>query len=162
MKPNKFNIFITVLGIFLGLNPFNLVMAQEPSNTITPVEIVKVINEIRSEHKIPALHLDATLSTYSSDWALTIAKKGKLVHRFSSNLKEIISRENYNGLCENIAFHSVQGSSAQKIVTSWMNSPSHRTNLLRENNNRCGIGIAIQGSRIYVVFNGADSGLYGK
>jgi len=71
-----------------------------------------------------------------------------IVCRFSSIKYE------YWAIAENI--YSMYGyelsahESAVKIVEGWMNSPGHRANILSETYTVEGVGVAFEGTRIYV------------
>ncbi|TFE66089.1 hypothetical protein A7Q09_01850 [Methylacidiphilum sp. Yel] len=113
-----------------------------------------LINRFRKDQYLSALNLSPELNEISQQWAEHIAQERKLVHRSLNSLKEITRREGWSLINENLHY-STEGADPEETVEAWKKSPGHRKNLLDDNIQIAGIGVAFADNAGYVVFNGA-------
>jgi uncharacterized protein YkwD len=94
-------------------------------------ELLERHNRERAEAKKPPLALDAKLTAAARVHARDMAEHGKMSHEGSdgSTPAQRIERQGYHGRKsgENVAFGQP---AAEAVMTSWMNSPHHRENIL--------------------------------
>lgn len=92
-----------------------------------------LINKTRAQHRLRELDWNASANTKAQKWAEKLAREGRLYH---SNVMS-----NLSGVCsaaENVAY-AIDG---QTVHDTWMNSPSHRSNILGRGWNQIGVGAA--------------------
>ncbi|MCW2829888.1 MAG: hypothetical protein JWP31_580 [Aeromicrobium sp.] len=82
------------------------------------------------------------LDRWAEGQARWMADRHLMQHR-SGRMEKILADCNMSSASENIAFGFLTGN---LVVTAWMNSLSHRTNLLRRSSRYIGVG-AVQDSR---------------
>ena len=114
-------------------------------------ECVREINNIRSKYGLKSLKLDNNVSTIAQRWADHLSRTGSFTHR--SNLNTFL--EKYGTITENL-FKSNYNPSTKKVITSWMNSPGHRANILDSDSTILGIGISYKNGVYIIVYNGAS------
>ena len=113
-------------------------------------EILQTINKIRIENNLAPLRVSADLCS--------IAKiRAKEAHKLWSHTRpnglKVDSLFDEFGLewkfaGENLAKHT--GQSPEVVVGSWMNSESHRKNILNSRFQKCGIGEFVADNTIYI------------
>ncbi len=111
--------------------------------TINPLieEVVALTNSYRAQHGLQPLTLNIDLSEsaqiHSEDMALSdfFSHTGSNGTRVSDRTKSAGYQSSYVG--ENIAAGYI---TAEEVVRGWMNSPSHRENILNPNYKEVGIG----------------------
>lgn len=133
----------------------NQVLAQEKSTLRQSVLIQ--INTIRSEHKLSLLNENELLQNAAQSKAEDMIRHGYFAHiRPEDNFKWSdfidIQQYNYHYAGENLA----KGyTNTDSMIQAWMNSPSHRENILSSDFEETGIGFSFQpdenGDILYVV-----------
>jgi uncharacterized protein YkwD len=108
------------------------VAATEPS----PAEM---ISDFRLKHGEGRVTIDATLNQIASEQAKAMAAKDTLDHEVLGSFNSRIAPSKSGRAAENIAYGY---DSFEKTLGQWINSPSHRTNLLLHNASRVGIASA--------------------
>ncbi len=118
-------------------------------------EALKQINAFRQEEGRAPVRLDDTLDALSLEWARQLAADRKLHHRTKGDMYQLVASHGWRALNENLFMSSVNTSVADTIE-AWKHSPGHRRNLLQENIDRIGLGVATgDAGGFYAVFNGA-------
>ncbi|XP_049291543.1 uncharacterized protein LOC125768221 [Anopheles funestus] len=128
-------------------------------------EVLERHNQLRAKHSAPPLQLDAGLSEYAQQWADNLVSRNALEHRSDKKYGENLYA--CFGKCE------VSGSEA---VDSWYNEiksytfgapkpanfsqVGHFTQVVWKNSRNLGVGIAVQGTNVYVVCNYDPPGNY--
>ena len=120
--------------------------AQEPEIN-TPVEetssqaeqVVKLVNEERTKAGLPALTVNADITTAANVRANEIKRLFSHTRpdgsSFSTALKE--QGVSFRGSGENIAWGQ---KSPEQVMNAWMNSAGHRANILNKNFKNIGVG----------------------
>ncbi|MFQ5696790.1 MAG: CAP domain-containing protein [Myxococcota bacterium] len=119
--------------------------------------VLERVNALRIEHHLQALRSDAELARVALAHAREMADEGYLDHIDRAG-RNPLQRAQAAGigdvvlLAENIAASNVAQSRLDAVLRSWLQSHSHRENLLNPAFDETGIGIADapDGTRIYV------------
>jgi len=113
-----------------------------------------LINAERAKAGVPPLTRSAKLDALASEWAARMAAKNSQFHRELT--KSLLNDNGWKNLSENI-YGPVPDGSPRAILQAWLDSDSHRENLLRESSTLGGVGIAkTKSGEICAVFNGAQ------
>jgi uncharacterized protein YkwD len=105
----------------------------------TERELVDAINLTRAAHGLPGVGWDSQLGWLALDWSQTMAARDSFVHRDLNNaIRNLVS--GFSRLGENILVGACN-MSAFDMHWAWMNSASHRANILAPNYNRVAIGV---------------------
>lgn len=133
--------------------------ATGPVDFATQVEqlVVQSINAQRTQNRLAPLAADSKLATIARAHSLDMLTKNYFSHT-DLNGCTVACRlaavaYGWSSYGENI--HWVSGynlsaaDTAIKIVSDWMNSPGHRANILGSSFTRIGVGMAVQGSKVY-------------
>jgi len=110
-------------------------------------QVFDAINQQRQNDGLGALTRNATLDQLASTFARQIAEAqqtsfdGNHTGPDGKTAAQRMQASGYNPSVwgENIGWSS--GSDVQTIITTWMNSPSHRTNILKAEFKETGIGV---------------------
>ena len=112
--------------------------------------LLTLVNHARAEGGLPALQLDARLTSAATDHARVMAQKGQLSHQFPGEpdlTGRLAPQLHLDQAAENVVYDvTVQGAHE-----AFMGSPPHRTNVLNGAYDSVGIGIVENGGVIYVV-----------
>lgn len=108
-------------------------------------------NQARAADGLGSLKWDKALSAGAMQHCLRMAKEGPISHRYGGE-PDLTARASQAGahfslIAENIAV----GPYAASIQQGWMNSPTHRANLLNPNVNRVGIAVVSRGGVLFAV-----------
>jgi uncharacterized protein YkwD len=112
--------------------------------------IVCLHNEIRAARHLPLLKENSRLRSAAVGHSVDMVANRYFDHNAPSGTtlaQRLIGAQNYVGhsqhwiLGENIAWGTDSQASASSIMTTWMNSPDHRANILRRSYREIGIGI---------------------
>jgi uncharacterized protein YkwD len=110
-------------------------------------EIFELVNADRAANGLGPLAWDDRLAGVAQGWSDQMAASGSFRH---SDINATIRRPEFNGFTrmgENILVGSC-GMSAGEMEQAWMNSPSHRANILGPYN-LIGIGAVCSGGRLW-------------
>lgn len=112
-------------------------------STVLPAIIVDLTNEERSEESLVNLRRNPTLDVAAQLKAEHMAENQYFAHYSPDGVSpwHWFGEANYNFVHagENLAIHFTDSS---EVVTAWMNSPTHRANILNGEYREIGIGIA--------------------
>jgi uncharacterized protein YkwD len=146
MKLRKLSLVIAI-STLITFSPLNTIFAQSASGIIdNDANINKLItktNNTRVDNSLPSLATSSKLMQAAQLKAENMASKGYFAHTSPDGLTpwhwfyEVGYKARYAG--ENLA---LAYSLDSDIVKSWMNSPTHKKNLLGKNYEETGIGIA--------------------
>ena len=111
------------------------------------VELIAAINQVRQERGLGPLRLNGTLVKTAFNHSLSMAKRGFFAHEgydgspFWQRIKPRYRPGNYGSWAvgENLLWAS-PSLSAHQAVDLWLQSPSHRRNLLSDTWREIGIG----------------------
>lgn len=93
-----------------------------------------LVNQERAKRGLRPLARATCGDGYASRWASSMARRGVMEHQ---QLRPILGACKARGVAENIAFGNV---TADRMMQMWMNSPGHRTNILRPEMTHIGLG----------------------
>lgn len=137
-----------ILFLFLCSFVFSSVHRSFPqvlgiTSSITPEQLLSLTNQQREQHGLKPLHLDSELSQAATQKAADMFAKDYWAHVAPDGVTPwvFIKGAGYDYLYagENLA----RGfTTANDVVTAWMNSPSHRDNMLSPNYNDVGFAVA--------------------
>jgi uncharacterized protein YkwD len=114
-------------------------------------EVYNLVNADRAANGLPALSWNAELGGLAQGWSEHMAATGKLEH---SDLNATLASPEFDGfrrLGENILVGSCSMTAAE-MEQAWMNSPSHRANILGDYN-VIGVGAVCSGGRLWATQN---------
>ncbi len=147
-----------VLLTFLGANLQSLLWtsSQWLTSTILPAVIVDLTNEERADDALVTLKRNATLDEAAQMKAAHMAKNEYFAHYSPDGVSPWywFAQADYNFVHagENLAIHFTDSG---EVVEAWMNSPTHRANIMNGNYREIGVGTAegsYQGHKtVYVV-----------
>lgn len=106
-------------------------------------EVVKLVNAERSKRGLQTLSTNWQLSRVARYKSTDMATKGYFSHTSPTYGSPFNMMENFgikfSAAGENIAYGQ---RTAQEVMTGWMNSPGHRSNILSATYNQIGVGYA--------------------
>jgi uncharacterized protein YkwD len=113
--------------------------------------LLRAVNRERQSMGLSALRWDEALATAAQQHANSMAKQGAVSHMLPGepSLPGRATRAgaHFTSLSENV----VEADDVQAAHTAFMHSPSHRANILDDEMNSVGIGVAERGGQVYVV-----------
>ena len=136
-------IFVFAIGLILPSSTFALVEESE---------LIKLANAERSNNGLASLEYNTTLQKAAQMKANDMAKRGYFSHRTPDGktpwyfFDQVGYGYRYAG--ENLAVNFFD---SKEIALAWMNSPTHRANILKKNFTQIGIGVA------YGIFQGKNT-----
>lgn len=99
--------------------------------------VLELVNDEREERGLAPLTWDDQLAELARGWSRHMADSGEFEHQ---DLDRMLERsEGFTGVGENI-FHATGPTPASTIHVGWMRSDGHRTNVLRPDFDRLGVG----------------------
>jgi len=111
-------------------------------------EVVELVNAARAEGGVAPLRLDPTLRAAAQIRAAECVKEFSHTRPDGRPYKSAITdagiKASYTG--ENVATGQ---KTAQQVVTSWLNSPGHRANIMNERFTRIGVGLSVNTGNKY-------------
>jgi|GEM_PF-790765 len=116
--------------------------AAEFSVSSDEQKILEFTNKEREKEGAPALKMNEKLFQAARDHSRNMARQQILSHGLDGKQAwDRVSKTGYKytAVAENVAFNQ---KSPKGVVTSWMNSPGHRENILNKQYTEIGIGIA--------------------
>jgi len=133
-----------------------MLSGQDNSNSAESAWVINELNELRRQYGMCSLAVDMSSADSAIQHARELADRQVLSHwgLDGSRVAERYRRSGGTGLSagENLG----AGDNLKAIITAWMNSPDHRSNILNPKWNSAGSGaVALPGGRVIlvVVFN---------
>ena len=141
-----------VIIVFMG---FSINASAAKSNTeVMNEKMLAKINELRATYDLPALNVDADLSSYAQIRANEITKKFSHTRPDGTEGLDIIPlSRSYAG--ENLSWHVMdQGVEAavEGTFTALVNSPSHPENMIAPEYTKIGISSIEINGKMYVAY----------
>ncbi|HYH06884.1 MAG TPA: CAP domain-containing protein [Thermoanaerobaculia bacterium] len=116
--------------------------AGEPSNEITTENVIAQMNAHRAEHGLPPLQADERLMKAAADRMKHMEDEAYWSHTSPDGVTPFVwvrlRNYDFKAAGENLA---TGFETARLLVTSWMESPGHRANILSAMYEDCGIAI---------------------
>jgi uncharacterized protein YkwD len=140
--------FVIGFAIAIWLGPATIAVepVSDPEASRLEASLYEQVNAVRAQHHLVPLvrqpALDGVARGHSSD----MASRGYLAHESPEGENPVhrLERGQVDGFsmaAENIGM-TTKPSPASEIVTGWMRSPVHRTNILAPAFNSTGLGVA--------------------
>jgi uncharacterized protein YkwD len=101
-------------------------------------DILTVMNADRAANGLAPLGWSSRLAGIAQEWAAVIAQQGSLTHQ---DMNAIAAATGFSKTGENLLY-APAGFIALQMEASWMNSPSHRANILDPAFSVAGVGLA--------------------
>jgi uncharacterized protein YkwD len=128
------------------------VRAAEPNPAAIRLELLKLHNQERKDADQRPLTLNAQLTKAAQAYAEYLAESGEFSHTAKGTMRSRVKDAGYDprAVGENIASGQT---SAAEVVKEWLESKTHKENILREDFADVGFGLAIDkaGEWIWVV-----------
>ncbi|HEV8047049.1 MAG TPA: CAP domain-containing protein [Terriglobales bacterium] len=144
-NPNQAAIVIVALIFFCGS-----ALAQSTTASAER-ELLYAVNQERKAHGLPALRSDEALTDAARKHALLMAKEGRVAHQLPGEpalpARARAAGAHFSWLSENVD----QGPNAAAIHQSFMKSPLHRANILDNDMDSAGIGVAERQGELFAV-----------
>jgi uncharacterized protein YkwD len=115
-------------------------------------QLLALHNAERARAGLPALQADATLAAAASRRARDMAARGYFGHTspWGESISSILNLNAYSLLGENIARNTYpSGQTVSVAMSGFMQSASHRANVLSREFTRVGIGVSVSGNQTY-------------
>lgn len=144
------------LGVVaLALLAAVLVLPSAPARASTSTDAVAVaVNQQRAANGVGPLVHDTRLDAIAQQWADQMASQQQMVHSTDAwRAARMPAGWTWNG--ENIAFGFPDAGS---VMTAWMNSPGHKTNILSTHYTAIGVGYNARGNYWVQTFAGFPPG----
>jgi uncharacterized protein YkwD len=106
--------------------------------TAAEANVIRAVNQVRAQHGLRTLALDLRLERAARSHARAMIRSGSFAH---GDVRRRLASVGIRGIYgENLAWGVGSTATAASVVQMWLNSPAHRTNLLRPGFRRLGIG----------------------
>jgi len=116
---------------------------KAPRLTEDEQKIFELTNEARKKEKLPPLKLNATLVKVARSHSANMAKQEKMDHELDGkNPTQRIKDAGYDPLSTGENIGETEGGTVEEIFKMWMDSPTHKANILRDKIEEIGIGMA--------------------
>ncbi|MDI3503823.1 MAG: hypothetical protein PWP64_759 [Candidatus Cloacimonadota bacterium] len=124
-------------------------------------EVWRLTNQQRAKYSLPLLSYDEGLADLARYHSRNMLQRSFFAHKDHQGF-EVAQRQKryYPGLVvssigENLGkfTNSTKVFTPREVVTGWMNSPSHRENILNPEYTHLGVGLTISGSTMYATQN---------
>jgi uncharacterized YkwD family protein/spore coat assembly protein SafA len=110
-------------------------------------EVIALTNKERAKNGLPALKADWELSRVARYKSVDMRDKNYFSHTSPTYGSPFTMMKNFGITYRTAAENIAQGqTTAQAVVTAWMNSPGHRANILNKSMTHIGVGYAKGGS----------------
>jgi len=143
-------------SLFFTASVFLLVLVSSiparPHADSAAFTALRKINVIRTDHRLQALRLESTAADTAEKHASELASRMTLSHRSSDGMRVNQRYRLEGGTALRSGENLGAGDDVDVIIQAWMDSPSHRANLLNPDWFNAGIGsCALPGGRILLV-----------
>jgi uncharacterized protein YkwD len=167
MSPMGVRRFVTALSALSMLPVHAAVIQEAPKPRFDPIastateitRVVELVNEERQKFRLPALKLSEKLCVTARWHAMDMAVGGYFDH---TDRQGRSVGQRLNGFGYRFTYCGQNIAAGQKTpedaVKAWMNSPSHRENILRKEFREIGIGLVSNPNSQYKVYWVQDFG----
>lgn len=135
--------FVIFIEVFAFLIPTIALISNADNGQVLPSVLAELTNQDRSAIGLPPLTISPTLNEAAQEKANDMATNSYFAHTSPDGktpwywLSQVGYNYSYAG--ENLA---VNFTDSQAVATAWMNSPTHRANILKANYTQVGTGVA--------------------
>jgi uncharacterized protein YkwD len=148
---HPWHFFATLAAAALLLSS-NALPAAEPNVAAIRAELLKLHNQERKDADQKPLTLNAELTKAAQAYAEYLAESGEFSHTAKGTMRSRVKDAGYDAVAvgENIASGQT---SAAAVMKDWLESKTHKENILREEFVEVGFGLAVdkEGEWIWVV-----------
>lgn len=149
LRTPRFHFTLALLLVYFLFAPL-ISTAQQPSSTAERL-LFDAANQERKAHGLQPLKWDAALAAAAAHHAKEMAKRGSLSHQFPGEpnfaARATKSGARFISISENVA----EAPQASELHPMWMHSSAHRANILDQDMNSIGIGIAERNGTVFAV-----------
>lgn len=149
-------LYTFMLLTLVTLLPAGLASAQDEKarnnaqNTNEEQQLLKLINQERSKQELQPLVLNDKLNKAARDWSVYMAEHDHFDHLGPDGTtpRQRAKQAGYPDISgwENIYYGEGSFGTAARTFAAWMNSPGHKANMLNEDLNEVGLGVATNSS----------------
>ena len=139
-----YSVLVLVIKLAVGFSFFAIYPSAAEFSTITTKRIVELTNKVRTEYNLESLEMSETLNQAAALKLADMLAGGYFAHHSPSGVTpwhwfgEV--DYNYTFAGENLAMNFVE---AEDTVQAWMDSPSHRDNIISKNYDEIGVAVGI-------------------
>lgn len=145
MRSNRVSAIAVILALLTSVFFVPTTTASAASIQISSAKetsLISLTNKARAKFGLRAYRVNAELTKVARAHAMRMARNDRLYH--NPQLRYSVS--SYRFLGENVGYSpSITG-----VQSAFMNSPSHRANILDRDFTQVGIGVVVAGDRIWV------------
>jgi uncharacterized protein YkwD len=147
--------FLIGFAIALWLAPNQVSAQPDGESAWLEAEIHAQVNAVRSRQHLTALERRSDLDAVARGHSADMAARGYVAHESPEGANAVVRLERarvegFSLAAENIGSTTRSGP-AQEIVTAWLHSPVHRSNLLAPPWNATGVGVARGANGAWIV-----------
>lgn len=128
------------VGVLVAV--FMPVRLSTPAPTVSTVSVVAATNEERLANNLPLLKMDQALNQAAAAKAQDMIAAGVFAHYYNGHTPwqyvDAAGETNWKYAGENLAKNYSQTDS---LMDAWMNSPTHRENILNSNYDHIGVAV---------------------
>ncbi len=139
-----YSILMLLIKVSLGFLLFLTYPSPAEFSTITTNRIVELTNQKRQELNLPDLKHSTALDQSAKLKAQDMLKNNYFAHTSPQKIKpwHWFKQVNYNYTFagENLAMNFIE---AEDALDAWMNSPTHRDNIISDNYKEIGVAVAV-------------------
>jgi uncharacterized protein YkwD len=114
---------------------------------------LEAVNEIRAEHGLPGLKMSPELARIAREHSLDMARREYFSHSSPEGRRVedrvASARVRFRRVAENISMSRSSGDAVRAAVDGWMESRSHRSQILRRRYSRTGVGVAMDDDGVF-------------
>ncbi len=144
LSDRAISIFILLFLLVKVIFSFNLILVKQSSlfADISAQRIITLTNEVRQQYSLPLVQEDSLLNKAAQDKAEDMFKNKYFSHYSPTGTSpwHWIDKSGYDYYYagENLAMNFLD---TEEVIKGWLNSPSHRENLLNEDYKDMGIAV---------------------
>jgi len=123
----------------------NVIQKKQQSSSMA-AQVIQKVNEVRSKNNLTQLRYNESLANAAQKYAQEMAQNNNISH-IAKNGSDFLLRNTQAGytpfswMAENIAAGQ---KTPQEVVEAWLQSPTHRENMLHPQAQETGVGLAIK------------------
>lgn len=144
LSDRAISVFILLFLLVKVIFSFNLILVKQSSlfADISAQRIITLTNEVRQQYGLPPVHEDLLLNKAAQEKAQDMFKNKYFGHFSPTNVSpwHWIDKSGYDYYYagENLAMNFLD---TEEVIKGWLNSPSHRDNLLNKDYKDMGIAV---------------------
>jgi uncharacterized protein YkwD len=146
-KANPQRVLMSTVGLLSTATiaiPFLLPVEPASANcrvSSTALEVAKLTNQVRAQYRLRPLRFNCRLYGAAQNHTIDMVNMNRLTHTGSDGSSIAIRVQRfgyqYSAVAENVA---VGQRTPSQVLTSWMESPGHRQNILNPKYTEIGVG----------------------